>query len=157
VCALISHFGAVPELVKSLADKELIHKAKSDNTDLFRNFAASSPATIGAIPLTCDYHGAGKPHFYSYYALVCADLLYPAAIPYNEGTHLKYFTKGREVYEEYYDYMLRASAIFDPRHKPIMWDKMDTILRLQDSDRTADWWKRYWRQAWTLADCGYGN
>ncbi len=60
VCALISHFRAVPEVVKSLATKELIYKAKSDNTDLFRNFAE----TIGAIPLTCDVHGSGKPNFF---------------------------------------------------------------------------------------------
>ncbi len=71
--------------------------------------------------------------------------------------HLKYFTKGRKGYEEYYGYMLRSSAIFDLRHKHIMWDRMDTFLRVKDSDRTADWWKRYWRKAWTLADCGYGN
>jgi hypothetical protein len=30
--------------------------AKSDNTDCFRNIAA----TIGAIPLTCDAHGTGS-------------------------------------------------------------------------------------------------
>ena len=64
VCALITHFRAVPEVVERLADKELnqlILKAKSDNTDLFRNFAA----TIGAIPLTCDCQGAGKLHFFT--------------------------------------------------------------------------------------------
>jgi hypothetical protein len=55
VCALIAHFRAQPDVITSLQTKELIHKAKSDNTDLFRNFAAS----IGAIPLTCDVHGAG--------------------------------------------------------------------------------------------------
>jgi hypothetical protein len=44
-----------PDVVKSLETQELIHKAKSDNTDLFRNFADS----IGAIPLTCDVHGSG--------------------------------------------------------------------------------------------------
>ena len=55
VCALISQFRVQPDVVKSLQTKELIHKAKSDNTDLFRNFAT----TIGAIPLTCDVHGAG--------------------------------------------------------------------------------------------------
>jgi divalent metal cation (Fe/Co/Zn/Cd) transporter len=48
-----------PDVVKSLKTKELIHKAKSDNTDLFRNFAT----TIGAIPLTCDVHGAGAFFF----------------------------------------------------------------------------------------------
>ena len=53
--------------------------------------------------------------------------------------------------------MIRCSAIFDPRHKEVMWDKMDTFLRTKDSARTADWWKRYWRGPWTLADCGYGN
>jgi hypothetical protein len=55
VCALISQFRAQPDVKTSLETKVLIHKAKSDNTDLFRNFAAS----IGAIPLTCDVHGAG--------------------------------------------------------------------------------------------------
>ncbi len=100
MCALITHFLAVPEVVKSLAYKELIQKAKSDNTNLFSNFAA----TIGAIPLTCDCHGAGKLPFSTLLlsALNFYKVLYPAAIPYNEGTHLKYFTKGREVYEEYY-------------------------------------------------------
>ena len=53
--------------------------------------------------------------------------------------------------------MVRCSAIFDLRHKEVMWDKMDTFLRTKDSDRTADWWKRYWRGPWTLADCGYAN
>ena len=55
VCALISQFRVQPDVAKSLISKELIHKAKSDNTDLFRNFAAS----IGAIPLQCDVHGSG--------------------------------------------------------------------------------------------------
>ena len=55
VCALISQMKAHPDVVKSLETQELIHKAKSDNTDLFRNFADS----IGAIPLTCDVHGSG--------------------------------------------------------------------------------------------------
>ncbi len=41
----------------------MIQKAKSDNADVFRNFAT----TIGAIPLTCDVHGylfyLQIPHF----------------------------------------------------------------------------------------------
>ena len=59
-----------------------------------------------------------------------------AAIPYIEGTHLKYFTEGREVYDEYYGLMVRCSAIFDLRHEEVMWDKMDAFLRTKDSDRT---------------------
>jgi hypothetical protein len=55
VCALISHFRANPEVRTALATGTIIHKAKSDNTDLFRNFAQ----TIDAIPLTCDVHGSG--------------------------------------------------------------------------------------------------
>jgi hypothetical protein len=55
VCALISQFKIQADVAKSLQTKELIHKAKSDNTDHFRNFAA----TIGALPLTCDVHGSG--------------------------------------------------------------------------------------------------
>ncbi len=31
-----------------------------------------------------------------------------AAIPYNTCTHLKYFTKGKEVYDEYYPLVLRC-------------------------------------------------
>jgi hypothetical protein len=80
-----------------------------------------------------------------------------SAIPYNEGTHVKYFTKGREVYDEYYGYFIRCSDIFDERHKPIMQAKMIDWLRTADSDQTADWWERYWTGPWTLADCGYGN
>ena len=60
VCALISQFRVQPDVVISLQTQELIHKAKSDNTDLFRNFAAN----IGAIPLTCDVHGAGAFFFH---------------------------------------------------------------------------------------------
>ena len=55
VRALITQMKTHPDFVKSLETQELIHKAKSDNTDLFRNFADS----IGAIPLTCDVHGSG--------------------------------------------------------------------------------------------------
>ncbi len=55
-------------------------------------------------------------------------MVFPA-IPYNEGTHLKYFTKGRDVYEEYYGYFIRCSDIFDLRHKPIMHAKMIDWLR----------------------------
>ena len=70
------------------------------------------------------------------------DRYFLSAIPYNEGTHVKYFTKGREVYDEYYGYFIRCSDIFDERHKPIMQAKMIDWLRTADSDQT-----------WTLADC----
>ncbi len=78
-------------------------------------------------------------------------------ILYNEGAQVKYFSKGREVYEENYGYFIRCSGIFDPRHTPIMHSKMIDWLRITDSDETADWWARYWMGPWTLADCGYGN
>jgi hypothetical protein len=55
VSALIFQFRVQPDFKTSLQTKELIHKAKSDYTGLFLNFAAS----IGAIPLTCDVHGSG--------------------------------------------------------------------------------------------------
>ncbi len=55
LCALISQFKIQANVAKSLQTKELIHKAKSDNTDHFRNFAA----TICALPLTCNVHGSG--------------------------------------------------------------------------------------------------
>jgi hypothetical protein len=75
------------------------------------------------------------------------------AIPYNTGSHLKYFIKGREVYDEYYGYMLRCSSIWDLRHKPIMWAKMVHFPRTADSDRTAEWWRKHWQGPWTLGDC----
>jgi hypothetical protein len=59
VCALISHFRADEDVKAALASGTIIHKAKSDNTDLFRNFAQS----IDAIPLTCDVHGSGIYHY----------------------------------------------------------------------------------------------
>ena len=58
-CACLSCTSRrILKLRKKLETKVLIHKAKSDNTDLFRNFADS----IGAIPLTCDVqnHQEGK-------------------------------------------------------------------------------------------------
>lgn len=71
VCALISQFRVQPDVVKSLSTKELIHKAKSDNTDLFRKFAT----TIGAIPLTCDVHGAGAFFFHFLFLAVCCSFV----------------------------------------------------------------------------------
>ena len=58
-CALISEFRKHPLVAVHIGrdgDRVLIEKVKSDNTDLFRNFAAS----IRATPLCCDTHGAGK-------------------------------------------------------------------------------------------------
>ncbi len=66
------------------------------------------------------------------------DRYFLSAIPYNEGTHVKYFTKGRDVYEEYYGYFIRCSEIFDPKHKSVMHAKMINWLRTADSDETAD-------------------
>jgi hypothetical protein len=84
-------------------------------------------------------------------------ILIAAAIPYNTSFHLRYFTKSREVYEEYYGYMIRCSSIWDTRHKPIMWAKMVDFLRTADSDSTADWLSRFWQGPWTLGDTGYAN
>ena len=84
-------------------------------------------------------------------------LMFFSAIPHNEGTHVKYFTKGREVYEEYYGYFIKCSDIFDILHKPIMHAKMIDWLRTEDSEQTASWWARHWTGPWTLADCGYAN
>jgi hypothetical protein len=47
---------AVEEAVQA---ERLIHSAKSDNTDLFRNFARS----IGAVALQDECHGHGEPYF----------------------------------------------------------------------------------------------
>ncbi len=34
------------------------------------------------------------------------DQYFLSAILYNEGTHVKYFTKGKDVYKEYYGYFI---------------------------------------------------
>jgi hypothetical protein len=44
---------------EAIAAELLIHSAKSDNTDLFRNFAKS----IGAVALQDECHGHGEPYF----------------------------------------------------------------------------------------------
>ncbi len=82
---------------------------------------------------------------------------YVPAITYNQGTYLKYFAKGREVYDEYYGLLLCCSSIFDPSHKDIIFGKMEEWLRTNDSYGAADWWAKYWTRPFTLADCGYGN
>jgi len=154
-CALISYFRNEPSVKEHIGedgDKKLIEKAKSDNTDLFRNFAK----TISAIPLVCDAHGAGICIVFAFVKKIDISSVV-AAIPFNQGTHLKYFTKGKEVYDVYYGHMLRCSAIFDPAHKEMMYEKMIHFLRTEDSDRTAEWWAKHWKQPFTLADCGYGN
>ncbi len=57
ICALISHFRTVPEVLEPIdpLGDQLIKKCKSDCTDLFFNFAQS----IGVERLVCDAHGAG--------------------------------------------------------------------------------------------------
>ncbi len=60
------------------------------------------------------------------------DWYFLSAVPYNEGTHVKYFIKGRDVYEEYYGNFIRCSEIFDPTHKPVMHAKMIDWLRTTD-------------------------
>ncbi len=73
VCAFISSFKSHPEVAESLETKVLIHKAKSDNTDLFRNFADS----MGAIPLTCDVHGSGVGCHLDFIMSCCRILSFP--------------------------------------------------------------------------------
>ena len=53
VCPLVTHFRSVKRVAEAVEDDELIHQAKSDNTDLFRNFAKS----IGAVALQDECHG----------------------------------------------------------------------------------------------------
>jgi hypothetical protein len=64
--------------------------------------------------------------------------------------HLKYFTKGKELYEEYYPLVLRCSSIWDLLHKPIMCHvgKIFHFLRTRDSNRCANWWMNYWQGQW---------
>ena len=57
LCHLISVFRAVPEVIENVETRTaLIAKARSDNTDLFRNFADK----IAAIPLQDEVHGHGN-------------------------------------------------------------------------------------------------
>jgi hypothetical protein len=156
VCALVSHFRTIPEVLEHIGedgDRQLIKKCKSDNTDLFSNFAES----IGVDRLVCDAHGAGTFQISCRFMFILLIIGFCSAIPFNQGSHLKYFTKGKAVYDEYYGLLLRCSSIFNVYHKPIMYQKMIEYLRTNDSDRTADWWAKHWQVNFTLADCGIGN
>ncbi len=87
-----------------------------------------------------------------------------AAIPYNSETHVKYFARGKDVYDQYYGYLIRISVQHVPSFKPVMMAKMVNWLRTNDSEECtvecALWWEKYWtpvhdprRGAITLADC----
>ena len=57
LCPIISAFRAVPEVIENVNTRAaLISKARSDNTDLFRNFADK----ISAVPLQDEVHGHGN-------------------------------------------------------------------------------------------------
>jgi hypothetical protein len=58
-CPLVTHFRTVKAVKEAVQAERLIHSAKSDNTDLFRNFARS----IGAVALQDECHGHGEPYF----------------------------------------------------------------------------------------------
>ena len=61
VCPLVTHFRSVKAVEEAVNDDDLIQQAKSDNTDLFRNFAKS----IGAVALQDECHGHGESLLYS--------------------------------------------------------------------------------------------
>jgi hypothetical protein len=54
-CPLVTHFRAVLAVDEAVQTERLIDSAKSDNNDLFRNFAKS----IGAVALHDECHGHG--------------------------------------------------------------------------------------------------
>jgi hypothetical protein len=64
-----------------------------------------------------------------------------AAIPYNSGTHVKYFAGGKEVYDQYYGHLICISAKHVPAFKPVMMAKMLDWLRTNDSEECALWWE----------------
>jgi hypothetical protein len=89
-------------------------------------------------------------------------VLFATAIPFNTGTHIKYFVKGKEVFDEYYCYLIRISAQHVPEYKPIIIAKMVDWLRVNDSEKCALWLEKYWtpvhdhrRGSITLAGCCY--
>ena len=60
-----------------------------------------------------------------------------AAIPYNSGTHVKYFATGRAVYDKYYGVLIRISAQHVNAFNLITMDKMIKWLRVNDSEECA--------------------
>ena len=57
VVALISTIRSQPEVVESLETRFLNAKARSDNTDLFRNFADNAEITGKAVSLQDEVNG----------------------------------------------------------------------------------------------------
>ena len=51
-------------------------------------------------------------------------MFFIAAIPCDSGTHVKYFAKGKKVYDEYYGLLIRISAQHVGAFKVIMMEKM---------------------------------
>ena len=56
------------------------------------------------------------------------------AIPFKAGTHVKYFFKDKEIYKQYYGYLIRISAQHVPEFKPVMMTKMVEWLRKNIED-----------------------
>ncbi len=75
-------------------------------------------------------------------AFRCGQLV--PAISYNSGTHLNYFARGKEVYSQYYGYLIRIPAQHVPAFNPVMMAKMVDWLRTSDSEECALWWEKYW-------------
>ena len=65
-CPLVTHFRTVKAVDEAVQAERLIHSAKSDNTDLFRNFAKS----IGAVALQDESHGHGESLLHSSFAVL---------------------------------------------------------------------------------------
>ncbi len=65
-CPLVTHLLVVTAVDETVNEEHLIHSTKSDNTDLFRNFAKS----ISAVTLKDECHCHGESLLYKLYALL---------------------------------------------------------------------------------------
>ena len=66
VCPLVSHFQSVKAVDEAVNEDDLFQQAKSDNTDLARNFAKS----IGTVALQDKCHGHCESLLHSSFAVL---------------------------------------------------------------------------------------
>jgi hypothetical protein len=90
------------KLLRALLTERIIHLQNRTTTTCSANSRRQSASSICKISFTVTATVRLNAISHKKHA-TCLRLV--SAIPCNEGTHLEYFMKGKEVYDEHYGYM----------------------------------------------------